>query len=462
MSMIFPTQQTTMTEICACCKKKRRAIKRGFCVICRQTDACAKMLEHIASELKPASSYNRHLFDLFFSNVKRYRPSNSFVWEAKILKKILEKKPLPAILSWAQIYALRKQYGPKKSSRGSHPMHRIGHMLQEIGVIEPRSEMRERRLSNLYARFDDATRPIIIEFSVAIRKMGRTEDAVFHNVWYLCALYEWLIHRGRGGLLTISSADMQQYLSHAASKTISTEVCRHTFYFLHRFYRWCLSRKKILFDPLHGLEPPPMPPRRHVICSEKDLHLLGAFIKSPASSPDLAFLLSLVLFWGLTMKELCRAQLGEYDECFEILFLKTSTTRRNTARRPEKLMLPQTPLWFVILQKRYLAKWHDAYALTKKAFPGRPLFLHPQGQHNRPLSHMWFRKKIAEATKLATGTVICPFILRQTCGFLHTKGRDAGVLQELGWSSQAAFTYTWAPYRFYAGERRRIHRRNES
>ncbi len=451
-----------MTETCPRCKKERRALKQGLCVICRQTDGSAMILERIATELKPASSYNRYLFDLFLTHVRRYRPTSAFVQEAKILKRILEQKPLPTLLSWAQIYALRSSHKPTALClRGSHPLHRIGHMLQEIGVIEPRSEMRERRLSNLFTRFDDATRPTIIGFSDAVRKMGRTEDTVFHNVWQLCALHEWLIRRGTGTLFATSCGELQHYLSHVAAKTGSAESCRHTHYVLHRFFRWCLRRKKILFDPLLGIDRPPMPPRRHVICRETDLHLLGTFIKDPASPPELAFLLSLVLFWGLNMKELCRAQLAACDDKLEIHFLATSSSRRKIDRRPEKLALPQSPLWFSLLQKRYLSGWRAAYALTKKTFPGRPLFLHPQGQHNRPMSHMWFRQKILEATQLATGTVIYPSILRQTCGFLHTKGRDAAVLQELGWSSQSAFIYAWAPYRFYAGEKRHVRRQSE-
>jgi hypothetical protein len=441
-----------MTDGCPRCGKFAKATKHGICLACWRKEGIARSLQRLAAGFKPASEYNRYLFELFLINVRRCQGKQQFVPEAKLLITLLERAPVPPLLSWPKIYELR-QSNKASFHHGSHPLYRVGLMLQELGVIEPRSQMRKRRFDALLSQFDASTGAMLTEFADTMRRLRRGENTILGYWRELRDLQTLCRQRTGATLLTLTGKEMGAYLGEIASRHTRSGAAHSAYYRLHRFYRWCLARKKILRHPLTDLDPPPLRTMRHVVCSNEDISRLFAFIRDPSSPVDLAFLLALIIFWGIAVQELIRADLQTNEKKLEIHFRRAVPTHRQYPRRAENLPLPITPAWFYDLQKRYFAYWQAVYTKSKKTFPGQPLFLHPLGHHARPMSHLWIETRVRIATEKATGRTIPISVLRQTCARLHIRGCDASLLRELGWSTQTAAIYTWAPRQIYAGER---------
>ena len=176
------------------------------------------------------------------------------------------------------------------------------------------------------------------------------------------------------------------------------------------------------------------------------------FMHDSTSDPEGAFLLSLILFYGLTTQELQTAILKTCDDHLIICFDRPPRSYgRHFYNREEALKLPKTPIWFAELQRRFYDLWLKRYAPTKKTQLCRRLLLPEHKLHTRPICDRTLNKRIYKATMAATDTCITSRVLRQTCGHLYSKNQDGSLLSKLGWSPQFAFHYTWLPRKIDTG-----------
>ena len=153
-----------------------------------------------------------------------------------------------------------------------------------------------------------------------------------------------------------------------------------------------------------------------------------------------------MLFFGFTLEDITYAAVEiQSDGLCIVLRTKPRTKGRRFYHRDQVLKLPSNAKWFMELQKRFYASWLKLHSKTKKTYPHPSLVLPKHAHYNRPLSKNLIRERIYAATTYATGTLISPRILRQTCGHLYSQNQDASILSRMGWSPQFAFHYTWLP-----------------
>ena len=439
---------------CSECGKIKLLRDGEVCRGCFEQRSALKALETVCCDFQPATPYNKQLFDLLLRYVNNYQVSYIHVGNARLVKTLLESTAIKPFLSWADIYQFRSgydfglsEYELKRLRHDGCPFLKMGHMLQEAGVIAPRADMRSRQIQSKLDEFDAPTREILETYINNLHSLRRTGATVVQHLRVVRDLNAWLRVNSDHSLFNITEDTLRSYLHHLVTgPSTNKRKARDSLYFLGRFYRWGLRNKKILIDPCarikiskHG--------ETHTVCSDFQRSQLFSFITSPDSDPELAMILALILFWGGTTEELAFAQIDCASDALTIIFRQKTSSKNNRQRRLQELVLPKSPKWFLTLQQRFYRQWLSNYRLLKKTYPRKPLFM---GRYfNRPVSREWIRTRIKKATEEACGFPIPGFVLRQTCGVLHMRGNDASFLSPLGWAKQTAFTYTWKPIRYF-------------
>jgi len=75
------------------------------------------------------------------------------------------------------------------------------------------------------------------------------------------------------------------------------------------FYKWCKHAKIILANPFEGIKIS-NPRKEVIICDDHIVSQIMEFIKNPKSNPEQAFLLALILIWGLKSNDLSYAKIA--------------------------------------------------------------------------------------------------------------------------------------------------------
>ncbi len=138
------------------------------------------------------------------------------------------------------------------------------------------------------------------------------------------------------------------------------------------------------------------------------------------------------------------------------LILKTSKIRiifhrmplsfgSNRYLRNQVLTLPQNPLWLTKLQKNFKSNWQNQFKNICSDLPRQPLILQPIARHNRPLTTQTVRKIYCKAIQKACGVDVPPNVLRRAGADLLANQGGSGALQNMGWSRESAFKFTWMP-----------------
>jgi site-specific recombinase XerD len=162
--------------------------------------------------------------------------------------------------------------------------------------------------------------------------------------------------------MLLSKPDFESYLNYLREKNYSKNQIYSCYCSLNKFYRWCVVEKILVNNPIAQVSIN-KPYRSLEICSEADLKALSAYVKNSQTDPSDALLISLVLFFGFTIEQLCLAQLvpTNGDQMRIILATREQTYSRRYKRRHEHLELPATPAWFLKLQQRYSHYWSERY-----------------------------------------------------------------------------------------------------
>lgn len=438
---------TSKKKKCQVCFEIKKLQTKTLCTWCYERTLAGTRIETTCKTFKPASEYNNYLFENFIRYIKRYALRSKSAQQTEAMARLLGSTPLEPIKGWSDIYALKQHHPPelprKSLVKDGHPYHKLGYMLEELGVISPRAEMLDRRIKTQLERFAPQDRQAVEKFISWVQNQKCKTKNIVENLRPLACLDEWARKRKKT-LFNIEPKDYTDYVAELRTQFRSQTSATQAHYRIARFYRWLVAEKQLAKSPAQNLKMP-LHPKRHIVCSAEDLKKLSRFIRNQSSDPEQAFVLALVLTWGLTYDELLFAQLDLTGGRLSIVLRAKELTYQKRTVRPQVIALPPSPKWFKQLSERYLVHWQRHYKLVKRTTARQPLLVTHNHQYNRPVSREWLRKRILKATTQATGKAIPATVLRKTCASLYVKHNDASMLRALGWSKTAAFTYVWTP-----------------
>lgn len=432
---------------CLKCASLRKIYVEGLCYICYEDRQVREKLNPLGRLLTP-NPYPPFLFDLYLIYIRRYNLKYHHLRQAIKLKAILNQNPPETFKSWLQVYEYDEKYPlpHKPNTKKGHAILKIGFMLQELGVLPPKEEELGRQIKNLLATFSTQEQTYISDFLQSLKTRQREQATLRHCLTTLKNFKLWL---GPQDLLLVNQQTIEDYLQSLVEKNGKPSYVRTAFCSLNQTYRYLKYKKLVLVSPCQKITLSRLP-MKLCIASEKQVEELVRFIKHPDSSPEHALILALVLFFALTPRQLAQSQCLVQSDCLSLILRRKPTSYgKHFYNREQTLKLPQSPIWFRKLQKKFIEHWQNEYEKTKKTYPYKPLLLPRHRNYNRPLNSDEARERIKEATLQATGHYVPPRILRQTCGHLYCKDGDASILSRMGWSPQFSFCYTWLPRTFF-------------
>jgi site-specific recombinase XerD len=445
---------TASKEICSRCGKARQIIYRDVCLKCREFASATAKLENIETSFKPVSAYNGYIFDLFLRYARRCVLRAGYVQQAEALKKILESHDLSVIQSWATIRDLSNTYKifDKKYQNTGCVFKKIGRMLQELGVLAPSSEQgrSSQQLVTFLQKLNGADRANVDAFLNSLERRKRALRTMVVYAQVLGYFHEWCKSRNQeSSLLLATHSEIQEYLIFLRESKRSARQVFSQFHQFNNFYTWLHQTKRILTNPCDKIAIDD-PPRQIRVLAEEQLAAIRKFLKNPSSNPEDAFLIALILFFGMTIENLTFSQWRISNSgLFEVILRrKPLTFGRKYYNRDQVLPLPQSPEWFLNIQRSYYSFWLEQRKVIKKTFPADFIFVPRAASNwiNKPLDQSVIQKRLKKATFAATGGLsISATTLRSTCGILYTRGEDASLLNKMGWSTSQSFTYVYLP-----------------
>lgn len=448
--------------LCEICKKSRRFdSKLQICGACQDNLRARKVLLNLEKNWTAASPYNHHLFVLYITHLRRYSLRFFHANQAVVFRELLTKTPIPTIKSWLDIYQIIKMHPitrPYKKKEGC-AFTRIGTMLEELGILMHKGEEKGRQNENLFLALSISSQSVIKSFTQTLTRSGRAPRTVQQYLYRLSKVEKWMKDNIAKdvNLMTANQSNIESYLDsilllYASKEDYSrNKLVYEIFSSLSCFYRYCLRERKILFNPCAKIQVT-MPQRRLQICKSEQIIKLQSYIKNPKSNPEQAMLLALVLFYGLTTEDLKGAQLADPFTAINIKLIlrrKPRTHGKRYYHREQTISCSAQPDWFLNLQTNFLKSWKAHYIQMNGDTPRYFLILNLKRISNKMISCETIRRKMLEATLTATGVAIPISVLRQTCGFLHTKYQDATMLATLGWSPELGRNFIWGNKTYY-------------
>lgn len=435
---------------CINCCNERKIYVNGLCYMCYQDKKVRTAIDEIEAAFNPDSDYNKYIFNLYLTYIRRYKLQYFHVKQAKELSKILETISLQKILKWEDVYSLNSKYILFQSRSCGSAFLKIGYMLQELRILPPRPEVFAHRIKRQLKTFDPTSLELIKPYVRMLQNSRRSDSTIMDHIYSVKNFISWYqCHNDKLTLLTINEKTIRAYLIFQYNNKRNLKYIRDTLGHIKSFYRYCKYKKVMLVDPAKKIRVS-REPEKLCVCSETQTDKMFEYIKSPNSNPEYAMLISLILIWGLKNEDLAHARLSINNNSLNITLRQKKLTKgKRYYNREQILKLPQKPSWFFDLQKRFYKNWLKNYENTKKSFPDYLLFLPYSFVNNRPLSHETIKKRALLATKEATGNAIPIKILHQTCGFIHSRQGDASILSTLGWSQEFSFAYTWLPITYF-------------
>ncbi len=417
---------TYFVGICIKCKSKRKLYVDELCYLCYQDRQVLKQLQTIEHKFK--SEYNNYIFDLYLTYIKRYRLRYLHIKQANLLKELFLKKSFPTILTWAQVYKLSEEYKLyhcSKSKKGC-AITKIAYMLQELGVLAPRGDDISNSIVKLLNLFDDDIREYIQKYLNHVFS-NKAQSTKLRNLIFLSKFTNWFNEHHSSNLFAVNENIIKQYLLTLLNQNYQIKSVRGAVLCLKMFYRWCEFKKLILHHPCNNINIP-RAPQKFCVCSKEQVLKLESFIKNPNSDTRHAFLLTLILYWGFTSEELSFAKIAVQDNGLCIyLRQKALTSGKCYYNREQIIKLPKSPNWFLKLQNRFYKDWRKHYNKIKSTYPNYQLILPKHNHYNRPISKTTVRKIIKKASIEATGINIPTRVIRQTCGHMYSKNKDASM-----------------------------------
>lgn len=444
-------------NICPECCKPQKIFHRAICLRCHERQLTSKKIDELESSFKPASEYNGLLFGLYLSYIRKCKLRASHGHQAAKLREVLETKKIPVVTSWAHIDQLSNKYQlwDLPENKTGCAFRKIGRMLNGVGILDVswKDGKESRRQDKVMAQLSPKTAASARDFIKALIKQNRSRRTATVYLEQISRLEQWLqVISPDYGAMLVSTPDLESYLDYLREKKYSRNLIYCNYCSLNKFYRWCVLEKRMLINPADSVEVG-RPYRSLEICSDADLKALRAYVRSSETDPSDALLISLVLFFGLTIEQLCLAQLAPSNgEAMRIILAARENTYSHRYKsRADHLELPSTPAWFLKIQQRYDRHWCERYREIIHISVRRPLFLQQNKCSNTPIDTSVLEGRLRRATKRALGgRSISWRVLHSSCGVLHTRYQDASLLTKLGWSSSQASNYVYVTKKIYS------------
>lgn len=418
-----------------------------LCSQCYNHTRMQKKFERIQQQFKPKNKYNNYIFQLYVKYMTRYQLRSYHVEQTRNLVELLEQEAIEPIRSWRQVRCLAKRLTtsfPRK--RSGIAFVRIGRMLQELNVLSPRELDLSVPLHNHLVIFDDSIKPIILQYITKLTAMNRSPNTV---VKHLIAIRDfrswWLRQQIASDIFLVTSQQALSFINE--QNPYQSKISA-----LESFYCFARLEKKILVNPFEKINVSRKITPKIAVLSPVTVEKILNYIKDAKTHPEEAMLLTLALFWGLRGEEFAFSLITDQIPLVIHLYQRPPTSGNTLSRPTETIVLPITPNWLLMVQKRFINWWQNEYEKTIKSFPIKPLCLPYTHYTNRPLSKQFARKRITRASENATGQKIPVKILRNTCALIHLHRNDGSALAQFGWSKKTAFKYTWCPRIFYVEE----------
>ena len=275
------------------CCKPHKIFHREICLRCHERQLTAKRLDELESSFKPACANNGLLFNLFLSYIRKYKLRAAHGRQAAKLKDVLEREKIPAIASWADIDQLSKKYQlwDLPENKTGCAFRKIGRMLNGVGILDVswKEGKESRRQDKIMALLSPDVALAAKDFIKALIKQNRSQRTATVYLEHILKLEQWL--PGYGAML-VSTSDLESYLDDLSEKKYSKNQIHCAYCSLNKFYRWCVLEKRLLINAAAPLTVG-KPSRSLEICSEADLKILRAYIKSSEADPSDVLLISL-------------------------------------------------------------------------------------------------------------------------------------------------------------------------
>ncbi len=430
---------------CPQCKKlKKFWISNNLCDDCYLDERHRLKLSGVTTGLKFEWDYNQYALELYLKYIHRYRVRKRHIDSAKLLISFLKHRELKPILSWTDVAKARAQFLKESNLRkvpaGGCVIEKISYVLQELGVLPIRKVDHGIYLKRFLETLDIKLLPLVKEYLDQLRRNRRTIQTRYGTARMIADYGQWLKTQNVTDLFLATRDLSHLYILSLETKDRSgvVRVC------LGKFYRWCIFRKKAFINPFEGLEKAKLEPALEILCGG-DIKKIEAFIKSPSSSPEQAFILCLIFYFNFTVKNIAYAlvEITSEDRMKIILRRDEISYQCKRQKRHQIFSLPSEPQWVLDLEKRYLDLWRQRHKKIKQNFPTSPLVLRSDSRHGRNVRTLAIYEILADALESILGYKVPPALVRRTGAHIYTQQVGSSVLMSLGWSQDYAWDFVW-------------------
>lgn len=437
---------------CSSCQKSLVKFINTTLFLCYECSTQNRLKKRLAkldghpSLAKIKVEYNQYLFRLYLQYINRYYLKYPILKQSEELLAYLTENRISPFTTWEKIYNESRLFGQQYEvimGLTGCPFIKIGKMLNELGVLPPKSEDFSQYYIRTLKRFPLEKLEIIERFIAFEKNKNIFDKTIILRLEFLLYLQQW----STVDICFLNTIDIQNYYIFLKDNGHSQYYISQSHTSLSEFFKWCKLEKLIFINPCFGIKRK-WPVGQLTVCDDHTVKRLMDFIKNQKSDPEQAFLLALILIWGFKSEDLSFSKIEIKDNTFKIILRRKKLGTVKYYNRSQILDLPKDPKWFYSLQKRFYKKWLAQYNQLQKAYPNYYLML-PRYRSVQALTAGTIQARVFEATIAAVGKKIPPKVLRKTCGNLHSSSSDASLLSALGWSSEYCFKYTWLPRNYF-------------
>ena len=243
--------------------------------------------------------------------------------------------------------------------------------------------------------------------------------------------------------------------AHGPTKRLAYNSIRRVRASLFIFFERAKLVRRCSHNPVRQRIPALEPRIQHY--APEILRDIGRFIVEPASDPTAALLLYFITFHLTTVQEL------RYLRLPTVVSFATGKPFAGLAH-PSALTLPRRQASLGITHpgrpgggidfhqaaRHWLAPLLARFEVKRASTIGprgrsRYVFATARGSfRDVPVSPAWIWQQVTHNTRLLLGVACNPNTLRKTAAVYFADRVGAGVLNQMGWEAQQAFTYTWA------------------
>lgn len=490
--------------ICSSCGRHKRlhVPSEMLCKICSYNKRAVAILRKYIAAFRSAFPYNNRVFGLLISDIKWDTVNYASTRKIKTFGKFLQRKALPELSNWHVIYEVL----PSLPATNRNIPKQIRACLLRLGrILEARGAIESHELFI-------AQRNALMPVSKAPQKIQTTLQLYASWLWQrqtvaanvrdhleaLASFWTWACAIGIEHPAQVSSRLIADYVLNlefqwqcscghtqrfeaggkdppicpacdSGALTRVQRYARNTVRNVHArlftFFEWAKLSRKILDNPVkHNIKAPPA--RIQHYPPEMIRELCGK-IRSEECDPVMAIMLYLIIFHALTPWELRHAKMPRVvsfpsravvENLIESYCIYVPETRPSLGRK--SLRRPETRVAFASAARPWLSKLLEQFIRVRESvLRGRRsdyLFVsRDSARHNTPISHVSTWSAVKKGTAELVGVALAPNILRKTTGVLVADKSGSGILRWLGWSSDQAFKYTWAPRELISPSRER-------